>query len=276
MKRCVLALAGLIGLAIPAVAEEIVASPWLDFREARVRLLAVVSKPDAPMRGAVEIRLANGYKTYWRTAGDSGVPPLFDFTKSTGLGPADVGFPFPSVFDDGAGGKAWGYKHEVLFPLTFPRRSGSPGIALKLDFAVCGTMCIPLSGEITLDPAKGTHLPEAEALAFEKAVALLPRKLAGSAEPAVVIHRLSPLDPPQWTLRLADKGDVSTFNAFPEANGFLEMTKAEQDSEGFIRITLSGQAAPGSGGKFGPVRLTYGRPGTAFERTIDLDGAAPR
>lgn len=276
MKRCVLALAGLIGLVIPALAEEIVASPWLDFREARVRLLAVVGQADAPLKGAVEIRLAPGYKTYWRTAGDSGVPPVFDFSKSSGLGPADIRFPFPSVFDDGAGGKAWGYKHEVLFPLMFPRQAGAASIALKLDFAVCGTMCIPLSGEIMLDTAKGMHIPEAEAAAIEKAVSLVPQKLAGSAEPLPVIHRLSPLDPPQWTLRLADEGDASTFNAFPEANGFLEMTKAEPDSEGFIRITLSGQAAPGAGGKFGPVRLTYGRPGAAFERMIDLDGAVPR
>jgi hypothetical protein len=37
---------------------------------------------------------------------------------------------------------------------------------------------------------------------------------------------------------------------------------------------LKGETAAGSGGRFGPVRLTYGENGKAFERMIDLDGAA--
>jgi hypothetical protein len=41
-----------------------------------------------------------------------------------------------------------------------------------------------------------------------------------------------------------------------------------------VEITLKGEASPGSGGRFGPVRLTYGEKAKAFERVIDLDGAA--
>ncbi|OYU48651.1 MAG: hypothetical protein CFE31_09380 [Rhizobiales bacterium PAR1] len=277
MKRCVLALAGLIGLVIPAVAEEIVASPWLDFREARVRLLSTRLPPKVMgVIAGLEIRLAPGFKTYWRTAGDSGVPPMFDFSASSGVRNIEVHFPFPSVFDDGAGGKAWGYKEGVILPILAKRETPDYSIKLKLDFAVCGTMCIPLSGEITLDPIKATPVSGHEAQALDLAMLALPTVEGPDAAPPISILRTAPPDPPIWALRIPYRGDARKFFAFPEAQGFLEMTNAEADGDGFIKITLSGQAAPGSGGKFGPVRLTYGRPGAAFERMIDLDGATSR
>ena len=152
MKRCILTLFGLFGLMIPAWAQEVVASPWLDFREARVRLLATRLPPKVTgVIAGLEIRLAPGFKTYWRTAGDSGVPPMFDFSASSGVQEIAIHFPFPTVFDDGAGGKAWGYKEGVVFPIQAKRETPDYRIKLKLDFAVCGTMCIPLSGELALD-----------------------------------------------------------------------------------------------------------------------------
>ena len=276
MKRVYLSVFALISLlaATPASAREMLASAWLDFREAKVRLL--MAKPDAkagPVLAALEIRLMTGFKTYWRTAGDSGVPPTFDFAKSTGLEGIEVKFPFPSVFDDGAGGKAWGYKQEVLYPITATRTNAGLLLDLRLDFAVCGTMCIPLGGEIRLDPASATRVPDDEAQALDLAIRMLPVVLEGDAKPALLARRLSPVEPPQWSLRVPYTGDISAFSAFPEARGFLEVTKTEPDGDGFVKITISGQAAPGSGGQFGPVRLTYGKPGAAYERMIDLDGA---
>ena len=31
----------------------------------------------------IEVELAEGWKTYWRMPGDAGVPPMFDWSKST-------------------------------------------------------------------------------------------------------------------------------------------------------------------------------------------------
>ncbi len=258
-----------------ARAQEAIASPWLDFREAKVRLIA--AKTDARntvLVAGLEVRLAPGFKTYWRTAGDSGVPPLFDFSQSTGFEAIEVHYPFPVSFDDGAGGKAWGYTRDIVLPVSGRRLDPAAVINLKLDFAVCGTMCIPLSGALTLDPAKAAALSAPEAQALDLARLALPTVLAEDASPALKIRRLTPADPPLWHVRLPFRGEAAAFAAFPEARGFLEITEVMPDGDGFVRVTIAGQAAPGAGGRFGPVRLTYGKSGAAFERMIDLDGAA--
>lgn len=262
------------GLCGPASAQDVLASPWLDFREARVRLVAAQLDPKIkPLVAALEIQLADGFKTYWRTAGDSGVPPVFDFTLSTGVEALNVRYPFPAVFDDGAGGKAWGYKHSVAFPTSGRKTDGAFVLRLKLDFAVCGTMCIPLSGEVHLDPAKAERLSGKDTEILDRAALTLPTELAADATPLPVITRQPPTEPPTWSLRLPYHGTIADFAAFPEAKGFLEVTEVTADGPGFVKITIAGQAAPGSGGLFGPVRLTYGKPGAAYERMIDLDAA---
>lgn len=257
--------------ASPAMAGEGIASPWTDFREARIRLIALRPKTGASrMEAGLEIRLAPEYKTYWRNAGDSGVPPVFDFSASTGIGKPEVAFPFPTMFDDGAGGKAWGYKQAVILPISVPVEKPDFTLVLKLDFAVCGTVCIPLHAELRLDPQRAQ--PFAETKALMQARALVPRPVAADAPP-LLIARLAPAEPPHWRIRVPFEGDPSTFRAFPETGGFLEMKSVSADGPGFISLVITGQAAPGSGGKFGPVRVTYGEAGKSFERVIDLDGA---
>ena len=52
----------------------------------------------------VEITLAEGWKTYWRTPGDAGVPPAFDWTGSTNVAAIKVRYPAP--IPDARGGRA--------------------------------------------------------------------------------------------------------------------------------------------------------------------------
>ncbi len=50
------------------------------------------------LRAGIELRLATGWKTYWRYPGDSGVPPRFDFSKSTNVKSVTVRWPAPHRF----------------------------------------------------------------------------------------------------------------------------------------------------------------------------------
>src|SRR3974377_968062 len=84
------------------------------------------------LRAGVEIRLAAGWKTYWRYPGDSGVPPAFDFSRSTNVGSITIRWPAPHRFTD-EGGSSIGYKGDVVFPLeVIPRDPHSP-VALRLS-----------------------------------------------------------------------------------------------------------------------------------------------
>src|SRR5215475_15375863 len=90
-------------LATPFAARAEDASPWQKDGHSAVRLLAG-SRSGAVLLGGVAFQLQPGWKTYWRTPGDSGVPPRFDFSKSDNVEAVTVLWPAPLMFDDGAAG----------------------------------------------------------------------------------------------------------------------------------------------------------------------------
>lgn len=268
MKRFLFSIV-LLFVADNATRADVLASPWLDFREARIRLLIDTEAPEGQLAAALDIALAEGFKTYWRNAGDSGVPPMFDFSGSQAIAGLSVAFPFPERFDDGAGGKAWGYKHGVILPISGRIQQKDFRLTLTLDFAVCGTMCIPLNGKLELSPATGIRLVGEEAGALAATRARLPildeRHAAKITRPEAGKH--------QWRVILSHEGNVAEMTAFAEGKGFLDVLRVEPGGAGEAVLTISGQPEPGSGGKFGPVRLTFGTKEKSFEKTLDLDGA---
>jgi DsbC/DsbD-like thiol-disulfide interchange protein len=271
--RAVLALAFLtLGLA-PALAAGARASAWAEFREVRVRVLMLEPHPgDTTIRGGIGIRLAPDYKTYWRSPGDSGVPPVVDMAGSEGLSAFELAFPFPTRFDDGAGGHSWGYKRDVILPFTAKREGNGPiRVKMKLDFAVCGTMCIPLSAELTLDP--GQPQPEDVTAALGRAHERLPKRLS-EAEIArkIVARRLAGEGKQSFELDIRDAGESPDFTLFAEAKGYFHVADPVSSAPGVYRVQLMGRPSPGAGGKFGPVRLTFGTKNSAYEGVIDLDG----
>ena len=131
-----------------AAAQE--ASPWSEGHRSRVRLL--VGGADGPaLLAGVELALQQGFKTYWRSPGESGLPPTFDWSKSTNVEAVDVLWPAPTRSED-AGGVSYGYSGEVIFPLRVrPREPGKPvTLALKIDYGVCKDICIPAQAELSL------------------------------------------------------------------------------------------------------------------------------
>ena len=91
------------------------ASPWDGTQRAAVRLIAGAQR-DGVHHAGLEIRLAPGWKTYWRYPGDSGIPPRFDFSNSRNVKSVTVRWPAPQRLTD-EGGTSIGYKHDVVFPL---------------------------------------------------------------------------------------------------------------------------------------------------------------
>src|ERR1700757_4589303 len=107
----------LAAISSPAAAAD--ASAWDGGPRAAVRLIAASSSQTAPggaLRAGIEIRLGPGWKTYWRYAGDSGVPPRFRFDRSENVRDVAVLFPAPHGFNDESG-ESIGYKGGVILPL---------------------------------------------------------------------------------------------------------------------------------------------------------------
>jgi DsbC/DsbD-like thiol-disulfide interchange protein len=127
------------------------ASNWDGDARAAVRLVAGTGRTGGPLRAGVEVRLADGWKTYWRYPGDSGVPPVFDFSKSENIKSVSILWPAPHRFAY-EGGASIGYKGDVIFPVhVIPNDPGRPAtLRLSVEYAVCEKLCIPARGQAEL------------------------------------------------------------------------------------------------------------------------------
>jgi DsbC/DsbD-like thiol-disulfide interchange protein len=126
-------------------------SPWQQDTHSAIRLLAG-SRSGAVLLGGIAIQLEPGWKTYWRTPGDSGVPPRFDFSRSDNVEAVTVLWPAPMAFDDGAGGVSLGYKQKVVLPLRIVAKNADKPVTLRADinYAVCDKLCIPVDAKAEL------------------------------------------------------------------------------------------------------------------------------
>ena len=165
------------------------ASPWDGTERAAVRLIAgaaqnVGGKP--VQRAGVQMRLADGWKTYWRYPGDSGVPPRFDFARSRNVKSVSVRWPAPQRLTDESG-TSIGYKHEVVFPLEIiPQDAAKPvELVLGIDYAVCEKLCVPADGkaELTIDGKGGEQDAK-----IARSEALVPRPAKLGADGALAVR----------------------------------------------------------------------------------------
>jgi len=105
----------------------------------------------------LSIRLAPGWKTYWRAPGEGGIPPSFNWSGSSNIADVDVHYPVPEVFNQN-GLRSIGYKDSVLFPLLIDThdRAGTIRLMGEIEIGVCEDICIPVTFRIAaeLTPAR--------------------------------------------------------------------------------------------------------------------------
>jgi DsbC/DsbD-like thiol-disulfide interchange protein len=150
----------LLASSLAPVAHAEDASSWQRDGHSAVRLLAG-SRSGAVLLGGIAFQLQPGWKTYWRTPGDSGVPPRFDFSKSENIEAVTVMWPAPLKFDDGAGGVSLGYHDQTVLPLRIVPKNVDKPVTLRADinYAVCEKICIPVeaSAELAFNSVASTE-----------------------------------------------------------------------------------------------------------------------
>ena len=124
-------------------------------------ILQVMLRPgwraaDGTHIAAVQVKLAPGWKTYWRQPGDTGIPPKFDFTQSPNLDLLEVLYPTPKITWQNQT-RTIGYQDQVVFPiLVQPTKSGDVTLEGQIEIGVCEEICIPVSLKISAQlPAHG-------------------------------------------------------------------------------------------------------------------------
>jgi len=164
-----------------------VASDWSREQGARVRVIAasVVPTGQASRRiyAGLEIELDDGWKTYWRNPGSSGVPPRIEFDGSGNLAKAELMFPAPVRFKD-RDGDTVGYKKHVVLPVALTPNDPSKPVSLKVsaEFGICREICVPVQPVLGLIvPPEVAKAPDQGPLQTALSRVPLPSALADGA-----------------------------------------------------------------------------------------------
>ena len=144
-----------------------------------VRLVSAVSAmgnlEELPL--GLEFRLAPGWKIYWRTPGEAGLPPTLDLQMASGAPlQSQIEWPVPKRFN-AFGFDNFGYADAVILPVAV--RGYDRGAALQIrgqiEALVCSDICVPLAGAVRLDLADGPAEPSSMAMVIAQFAAKVPR-----------------------------------------------------------------------------------------------------
>jgi DsbC/DsbD-like thiol-disulfide interchange protein len=257
--------------AVPVRAED--ASPWQRDSHSAVRLLAG-SRSATVLLGGIAIQLQPGWHTYWRTPGDSGVPPRFDFSKSDNVESVTVLWPAPKKIDDGAGGTSLGYKQQVTLPLRIVPKSADKPVTLRaaINYAVCEKLCIPVEANAELAFAS---VASTEDGALSDALNTVP-KPANVGDPNPLTIRGVKRDGKTGVLvdvAAPDGKDVSLFVEGPTPDWALPVPKLLEHSPPGVKrfvFELDG-LPPGAVPEGAALKLTLAGGDRAYEFNVNLD-----
>lgn len=107
---------------------------------------------------ALALKLPPGWHTYWRSPGEAGIPPRFDWSGSANLESVVYHWPAPAVFDLN-GYRTIGYEDALVLPIEFrPTEPGAPiHAAARIQLGVCNEVCVPVELEVAGNLAAGAH-----------------------------------------------------------------------------------------------------------------------
>lgn len=279
MTTClpVLATIAVAALALPASSASADVSAWDGDARAGVRLVSggTGDGNTSVLRAGVEIRLAPGWKTYWRYPGDSGVPPTFNFTKSENLKSIRLSWPAPQKMVE-ADGVIIGYRNNVVFPLAVePSDPAKPVILrLALDYAICEKVCIPAQAKAELTLKAGGSAEPAIAAA-EKTIPRAQPVGADASLSVKAIHRDESRTPVRILVDIAAPpgAPVSVFAEGPSDDWALPVPdKVDDAPSGLQRFSFALDGLPpGASDKGATLKLTAVAGSEAIETSFRLD-----
>lgn len=146
-----------IGLALAAVSAAAAAedTDWEVTAYSKARLIAshksVPNPGEEPLYVGFQVELQPGWKTYWRSPGDAGLPPVFDWSGSVNVANVELLYPAPQHFEI-FNLTTYGYHDGVVYPIKVtPAIAGAP-VTLKatVNYLVCEDLCVPVTANFTL------------------------------------------------------------------------------------------------------------------------------
>lgn len=212
---------------------------------------------DGNYLAGLSLTMSEGWHTYWRQPGDSGIAPQFDWSGSRNLRHVEILWPVPQRFD-APDDVTYGYATHVVWPLrVVPVDPSQPvELSLMIYYGVCSDICVPVETKLELKlPADGSS-DDVEAInAFLERV---PSALENSDDVSVV--RSDGL----IAVTLKTSSDVPLLVAEGAKGVWFGAARAERMGD-TIHYEIPVENNSGTALSGTDIRLTFAGPDTALE-----------
>ena len=212
----------------------------------RAQLISEVTaiRSGTPFWVALYLDIRDGWHTYWRNPGDSGLATTIEWSLPDGFTAGDIHWPYPERIPVGSL-MNYGYHGEVylLIPITPPAELSADTpltLTTRADWLVCQENCIPEAATLhltlpatTADPSRDSRWEEAFDMTRQMLSRPSPWPVTVTADNVKLFLTLNTSE--------AIAENLETLHFFPYRYGVLENAAPQSltRDEGFIRLELA-------------------------------------
>ncbi len=266
-------LAGVLSLFLPLSSALAGESAWQNHQDMiKTRLVSASSdmKSEEGVLLAWEAELEPGWKTYWRSPGEAGLPVRLYHEGE----PVEIDFPLPHRFEL-FGLETYGYSDKVMLP--FYLKANGQAVDLTADFMVCKEICVPFQASYHLDAEDIAEEASPHDIRLASWLRQVPDR-TGDAGAGLSVDSVKVMGTPGHQRVIVDVSaatDLSNADMLAEAGemfhfGAPEMRLMEDGTKArFVLFGMTGKKPVDLGGR--TLRLTFADGhGHAIDKKIEL------
>ena len=183
--------------------------------------------------------LQPNWHTYWRYAGDSGLPTRLKWKTFKNVEVGKIHWPLPKIIKVGPLVN-YGYENEtlLLIPLTV-KKKGPIHLKAVAEWLVCSEICIPQRKILSLNlPAGDGKINPVNASLFKKFRRLVPEKLHWPSKVFSVGNQITLM----ITMNMEELKSIERLHVFPGIDGLIENGEIQKFSKNKRNITINMKA----------------------------------
>ncbi len=159
----------LLALLLPTEQSQAATSEWAQGENYRIRLVTGNVEKSGEQHAlwmGVHIEMQDGWKVYWRTPGDGGLPIKAEWEQSTNIEAPQVFWPAPTRYVEYETIEAYAYKHAYVQPYKalIKNKADTVNVSVALNFAICKELCLFEKQNLTVAVPAGKSDADAQAL----------------------------------------------------------------------------------------------------------------
>ncbi len=146
--------------------------------------------PDAnTISAGLDLDLGEGWKAYWRSPGEVGLPPEIDWSRSQNVANVKMLWPAPTRFT-AFGIENFGYSDEVVFPLEVQLEQPGKPVSLfaRVSLLICSNVCVPQNFELSLTLPSGIGIDNKSASRLSEFIARVPLEEKDAQLESAIAH----------------------------------------------------------------------------------------